>query len=78
MNHRNCGSCRWLMRQVNANGQPIKLTERNAHACAWPLPEIVLPISMTDTYRKNVWANLPRRRVMPQEGENCPTWELAT
>jgi hypothetical protein len=78
MNHRNCGSCRWLMRHVNANGQPISFTARNTYRCLWPMPEIPLPTSITNSYRLGGMRAPPRRHMLPQEGENCPTWELGT
>lgn len=67
-----CKTCRWLSVKPDRGGRRV-VRKLKAYRCVASLPDIALPLSVTD-YFTFKWPPL-RRMVSGDEGENCPTWK---
>lgn len=65
-----CKTCRFLQITLNSTGNRV-VREQNSYNCTCPIPE--LPPMPESTIMHFSWN---RQRIMPDEGENCPAWEM--
>lgn len=64
-----CRTCKWLRVPPDKSGRRIPRKDK-CYLCEAPLPEPVLPVSITGAYD---WKWPPSRRFMqPADGEGCP------
>lgn len=63
-----CKTCRWWELPAGESAR-----RRVGRRCLAPLPEMVLPDSITK-YRQSSWPP-PRMSMWADDGEACPTWE---
>lgn len=68
-----CRSCRYLEVPPNKTGRVVPRKDQ-AYRCSVPLPQYRFPASVTT--RHGFDGSLPKRRMDPEEGQDCPFWEL--
>lgn len=65
MSEKECRTCRWLNVKPSKSGRRI-VRKANGYACNVPLPEVVLPLCITDAFGFRPLEN--------QRGYVIPTW----
>ena len=72
---RQCRTCRYIEPSYDKNGKRYMRREL-AYICNAPTPITPLPDSITRTYHFVAAQDVRRRRMSPNDGSECPLWEL--
>ena len=75
MPKQSCRNCKWLKPDKNKNGKRLVIKNRT-YACLYPVPDTMLPDSITKAYLFWRGFEAVKSRVTPDSGVHCPVWEL--